>query len=155
MRVTMRHKLSWRREFVFHGLNCGPKLPRISTTRCKLLLEVRNFGWPDGLGGFVPALPEGKPISWRLRGFSPKIIFLTNKLCQVMRKPRTKAIFNPVSFQWGVFINNKAESILKVRPSILSAWKQLLGGVWLKDLNERKQWHNGRPGYRWRPQNGS
>ena len=43
----------------------------ISATQCKLLLEVRDFGLPEGLGGFVPALPEGKPISWRLRGFEP------------------------------------------------------------------------------------
>lgn len=43
-----------------------------------------------------------------------------DKLCQVVGKPRAVAILGPESSQWSMFIDDRAESILKVCPSIIN-----------------------------------
>lgn len=57
-----------RTKSVFHRLDCFPDLSCIRTTGGVFLLKVGDFGIPDCLIGFIPALPKGKPVDWRLGG---------------------------------------------------------------------------------------
>lgn len=63
-------------------------------------------------------MPESKPVRSELRGasFFTKGVFLMDMLHQVMGEPGAVTILGPKSFHWGMFIDNQAEYILKIRP---------------------------------------
>lgn len=79
--------------FVFH--DNFPKLPCIRPTGGEFLLEMGEFSIPDRVASLM-----------------------MDKLRQVMGEPEAVKILGPKSFHGGMFIDNQAECILKIRPGV-------------------------------------
>lgn len=95
-------------KFVFHGHDNFPKLPCIRTAGEEFLLEMGDFRIPDRVVLFLHCLKASQSAG----------VLLMDKLRQVIGEPGAVTILGPKSFHGGMFIDNQAECILKIRTGI-------------------------------------